>query len=391
MIEKSEPELLEDTPQPNRRGVVSRRSPKTDSKAVSLTESSNPEPLEHAVAQRPKRTSRRKPIRRSTTEKSDPEQEVSPVDTNQEYVSTPPLNASQPSAPEGKAKAFMHPSEQEFADLLDYYKINYLYEPRSFPLKWDGNRVVQMFTPDFYLPEYDQYFELTTMKQNLVTLKNRKLRTVRELYPEVNVQLLYRRDLMRLMGKYGFGPLADAPIEGTGKILFSEEVVQTRVEELAKEITKDYEGEEPVLIGVLRGVVVFMADLMRSIDLDLQIEFMEITHYGEETDGGIEVLRDSLTELKGKHVIIVEDIVDTGLTLRYLVEHLQAKEPASIKVCTLLDKPVRRMAGIPIGYVGFEIPDEFLVGYGLDYMGKFRNLPHLAILNRTEPKAVPQR
>ncbi|HCH36048.1 MAG: hypoxanthine phosphoribosyltransferase [Chloroflexi bacterium] len=193
------------------------------------------------------------------------------------------------------------------------------------------------------------------------------------------------------MGKYGFGPLADAPIEGTGKILFSEEVVQTRVEELAKEITKDYEGEEPVLIGVLRGVVVFMADLMRSIDLDLQIEFMEITHYGEETDGGIEVLRDSLTELKGKHVIIVEDIVDTGLTLRYLVEHLQAKEPASIKICTLLDKPVRRMAGIPIGYVGFEIPDEFLVGYGLDYMGKFRNLPHLAILNRTEPKAVPQR
>ena len=94
-----------------------------------------------------------------------------------------------------------------------------------------------MFTPDFYLPEYDQYFELTTMKQNLVTLKNRKLRTVRELYPEVNVQLLYRRDLMRLMGKYGFGPLADAPIEGTGKILFSEEVVQTRVEELAKDIT----------------------------------------------------------------------------------------------------------------------------------------------------------
>lgn len=391
MIEKSEPEPLEDTPQPNRRGVVSRRSPKTDSKAESLTESSNPEPLEQAVAQRPKRTYRRKPIRRSTSEKSEHEQEVSPLDTNQEYVSTPPLNASQPSALEGKAKAFMHPSEQEFADLLDYYKINYLYEPRSFPLKWDGNRVVQMFTPDFYLPEYDQYFELTTMKQNLVTLKNRKLRTVRELYPEVNVQLLYRRDLMRLMGKYGFGPLADAPIEGTGKILFSEEVVQTRVEELAKEITKDYEGEEPVLIGVLRGVVVFMADLMRSIDLDLQIEFMEITHYGEEIDGGIEVLRDSLTELKGKHVIIVEDIVDTGLTLRYLVEHLQAKEPASIKVCTLLDKPVRRMAGVPIGYVGFEIPDEFLVGYGLDYMGKFRNLPHIAILNRTEPKAIPQR
>lgn len=391
MIEKSGLESSEGTPQPKRRHVVSRSSPETNSKTENLEESSSPEGSEQAIVQTPKRTYRRKPIRRSTNEKRDSEQDVDPVDSNEEPASPGSLHDSQPSAPDGKAKAFMHPSEQEFADLLDYYKINYLYEPRSFPLKWDGNRVIQMFTPDFYLPEYDQYFELTTMKQNLVTLKNRKLRTVRELYPEVNVQLLYRRDLMRLMGKYGFGPLADAPIEGTGKILFSEEVVQNRVQELAKEITKDYEGEEPVLIGVLRGVVVFMADLMRSIDLDLQIEFMEITHYGEETGGGIEVLRDSLTELKGKHVIIVEDIVDTGLTLRYLVEHLQAKEPASIKICTLLDKPVRRMAGIPIGYIGFEIPDEFLVGYGLDYMGKFRNLPHLAILNRTEPKAIPQR
>ena len=117
----------------------------------------------------------------------------------------------------------MHPSEREFANLLDYYEIKYLYEPRSFPLRWDGNRVVEMHTPDFYLPEYDQYFELTTMKQNLVTQKNRKLRHVREMYPEVNIQLLYRRDLMRLMGKYGFGPLGDASVEGTERVLFSEE------------------------------------------------------------------------------------------------------------------------------------------------------------------------
>ena len=213
----------------------------------------------------------------------------------------------------------MHPSEKEFADLLDYYHINYLYEPRSFPLRWDGSRVVEMFTPDFYLPEYDQYFELTTMKQNLVTQKNRKLRHVRELYPEVNVQLLYRRDLMRLMGKYGFGPLSEVAVEGTERVLFDEATVQKRVKELGAQLSQDYTGEEPVLIGILRGVVVFMADLMRAINLPLQVEFMEITHYGEEREKSIDVIRDVMTDLKGRHVVIVEDIVDTGLTLRYLL------------------------------------------------------------------------
>ena len=293
-------------------------------------------------------------------------------------------------AVEKPQKAFMHPSEKEFADLLDYYHINYLYEPRSFPLRWDGNRVVEMFTPDFYLPEYDQYFELTTMKQSLVTQKNRKLRHVREMYPGVNVQLLYRRDLMRLMGKYGFGPLSEVSVEGTEQVLFDAEQVQTRVRELGKQVSLDYAGKEPVLVGVLRGVVVFMADLMRMIDLPLQIEFMEISHYGERKES-IDVIRDVMTELKGRHVLVVEDIVDTGLTLRYLLEHLEAKGPASLKVCTLLDKSVRRMADIPIEYVGFEVPDEFVIGYGLDYGGRYRNLPYIGVLQPVEPKAVAQR
>ncbi len=284
----------------------------------------------------------------------------------------------------------MHPSEKEFADLLDYYQINYLYEPRSFPLRWDGNRVVEMFTPDFYLPEYDQYFELTTMKQNLVTQKNRKLRHVRELYPEVSVQLLYRRDLMRLMGKYGFGPLAEAPIEGPSRVLFPEHQLQARVKELGEQIAADYAGEEPVLVGVLRGVVVFMADLMRQIDLPLQVEFMEISRYGDRGHS-IDIIRDVATPLAGRHVIVVEDIADTGLTLRYLLEHLQAKRPASLRVCALLDKAVRRMADIPLHYVGFEVPDEFVIGYGLDYGGLYRNLPHIGILQPVEPKAVAQR
>ena len=292
---------------------------------------------------------------------------------------------------ESPAKAFMHPSEKEFADLLDYYKINYLYEPRSFPLRWDGSRVVEMFTPDFYLPEHDQYFELTTMKQNLVTQKNRKLRRVREMYPEVNVQLLYRKDLMRLMGKYGFGPLAGVSVEGTERVLFDEARVQERVRELGARITEDYAGEEPVLIGVLRGVVVFMADLMRAVNLPMQVEFMEITHYGEERQESIDVIRDVTTDLTGRHALVVEDIADTGLTLRYLREHLEAKGPASLRVCALLDKSVRRMTNVHLDYVGFEIPDEFVIGYGLDYGGRYRNLPYIGVLQPPEPKAVAQR
>jgi hypoxanthine phosphoribosyltransferase len=287
--------------------------------------------------------------------------------------------------------SFMHPSEREFANLLDYYQIKYLYEPRSFPLRWDGNRVVEMHTPDFYLPEYDQYFELTTMKQSLVTQKNRKLRHVHEMYPEVNIQLLYRRDLMRLMGKYGFGPLADVDVAGTERTLYTEDQVQNRVREIGKQITDDYADQEPILIGVLRGVVVFMADLMRELDLPLQIEFMEISHYGEEREESIEVLRDVTTDLKGRHVIVVEDIVDTGLTLRYLLEHLESKQPASVVVCCLLDKSVRRMAQVPLEYVGFEIGDEFVIGYGLDYGGRYRNLPYIGVLQPQEPKAIPQR
>ncbi len=287
--------------------------------------------------------------------------------------------------------SFMHPSEREFAELLDYYRIPYLYEPRSFPLRWEGNRVVEMHTPDFYLPEYDQYFELTTMKQNLVTQKNRKMRHVQELYPEVNIQLLYRRDLMRLMGKYGFGPLADVTDRGTERVLFSEEQIQARVKELGAQLTEEYAGTEPVLIGVLRGVVVFMADLMRHIDLPLQIEFMEISHYGEEREDAIEVLRDVTTDLKGRHVILVEDIVDTGLTLRYLLSHLDGMGPASVRVCTLLDKSVRRVADVPVDYIGFEVPDSFVIGYGLDYGGRYRNLPYIGVLDLPEPKAVAQR
>ena len=286
---------------------------------------------------------------------------------------------------------FMHPSEQEFAKILDFYHVPYLYEPRSFPLRWQGERVVEMFTPDFYLPVQDQYIELTTMKQNLVTQKNRKLRHLRELYPDVNVLLLYRRDIMRLLAKYDYGPLAEAEVKGIERILFRAEEVQRRVHELGGQITADYAGQEVVLIGVLRGVVCFIADLMRQVNLPLRMDFMEIAGYGSDEASEVAVTKDAAVPVEGQHVILVEDIVDTGMTLQFLLRHLWAKRPASVAVCTLLDKQVRRMNEVPIRYRGFEIPDEFVVGYGLDYNGLYRNLPDICVLKPTEPQVKAQR
>lgn len=287
--------------------------------------------------------------------------------------------------------SFMHPSERDVAKLLDFYGVKYLYEPRSFPLRWDGDRVTEMFTPDLYLPEQDQYLELTTMKQSLVTQKNRKLRRLRQLYPDVNVLLLYRRDIMRLLAKHGYGPLAGADVRSIDQVLFSADQIRQRVRELGSRITRDYTGREIILIGVLRGVVTFMADLMREIDLPLTIDFMEVSQYASSRGDGVTVTRDAPMALEGKPVILVEDIVDTGLTLQFLLQHLSTKGPASVAVCTLLDKQARRVTDVRLDYVGFEVPDEFVVGYGLDYEGMYRNRSDIAVLKPVEPKIEAQR
>ncbi|MFN8632622.1 MAG: hypoxanthine phosphoribosyltransferase [Chloroflexota bacterium] len=281
---------------------------------------------------------------------------------------------------------FAHPSERELARIFDFYRVPWTYEPRSFVLKAKGERILEMFSPDFYLPELDLYLELTTLRQRLVTKKNRKLRLLKELYPDVNVRLLYRRDYQELIAKYGYGPdeVESAEAEafraeaGADRILFSQSEIAAAVNRLGAHITEAYAGRPPVMVGVLKGVTFFLADLIRQIELPVEIDFMAVSTLGK--GGAVRIVKDLDLDITGRHVILVEDIVDTGMTLRYLLGHLERWRPASLEVCALFDKRTRRLADVPIEYVGFELADEFIVGYGLDYHQRYRNLPFVASL-----------
>jgi hypoxanthine phosphoribosyltransferase len=278
---------------------------------------------------------------------------------------------------------FAHPSEQEFARFLDYYRIRWVYEPVSFPVAWEGTRVAEMFTPDFYLPEHDMYIELTTMKQSLVTPKNRKLRLLRELYPEINVRLLYRKDYQQLLAKAGYGALEVQHLrkQDIGDILISPVELETRVRALGRKISRDHRGESLVLVGVLKGVTFFLADLARQIKVPFVIDYLDLRRYaGAQPRERVRIARDIDYQIEGRHVLLVEDIVNTGLTLDYVLSELRARGPASLEVVTLLDRPLRRLVQVPIRYVGFQIPNDYVVGYGLDYRELYRNLPFVCTL-----------
>jgi hypoxanthine phosphoribosyltransferase len=168
-----------------------------------------------------------------------------------------------------------------------------------------------------------------------------------------------------------------------GEILVQADELQHRVRQLGAEVSRDYEGKPLLLIGVLKGAVFFLADLMRQIEIPCEVDFMAVASYGSATEssGVVRILKDLDTPIEGRHVLIVEDIVDSGLTLQYLLRSLQARGPASLEVCALLTKPERRTVDLPIRYVGFEIPDKFAIGYGLDHAERFRNLPFVAALS----------
>jgi hypoxanthine phosphoribosyltransferase len=166
------------------------------------------------------------------------------------------------------------------------------------------------------------------------------------------------------------------------EVLITSQEIEDKVREIGARITEDYKGEKPLLIGILRGAVVIMSDLMRNIDLQCELDFMDISSYGTGTSssGVVRILKDLEEDITDRHVLIVEDIIDTGLTLSYLMRSLHARKPASLEICALLSKPSRRRADLDVRYLGFEVPDEFVVGYGLDYAGAYRNLPDICVL-----------
>lgn len=168
------------------------------------------------------------------------------------------------------------------------------------------------------------------------------------------------------------------------RVLITKEEIDKKVAELGQQISRDYEGKELIVIGVLKGGVIFLSDLVRNINIPLYLDFMSVSSYGDssESSGVVKINKDVDTNIAGKHVLIVEDIIDTGLTLNHLTELLSTRGPLSIKICAALDKPSRRKVDIKIDYKGIEIPDEFVIGYGLDYAGKYRNLPEVCVLRK---------
>jgi hypoxanthine phosphoribosyltransferase len=176
-----------------------------------------------------------------------------------------------------------------------------------------------------------------------------------------------------------------------GEILVQADDLQHRVRQLGAEISRDYEGRNLVLVGVLKGAVFFLSDLMRHIEIPCEVDFMAVASYGSATDssGVVRILKDLDAAIEGRDVLIVEDIVDSGLTLQYLLRSLGARDPATLEVCALLTKPERRKVELPTRYGGFEIPNRFAIGYGLDHEERYRNLPYVAALVTTSSPSVP--
>ncbi len=176
--------------------------------------------------------------------------------------------------------------------------------------------------------------------------------------------------------------MSQTELERVSHVLIEEDALQRRVAELGDEISSDYDGRDLLLIGVLKGAVFFMADLMRKLTVPCEIDFMAISSYGAATDssGVVRILKDLDINIEGRHVLVVEDIIDSGLTLSYLVRNLEAREPATLEICALLTKPERRQIEVDVRYVGFEIPNRFVIGYGLDFAERYRNLPYVGVL-----------
>jgi len=309
----------------------------------------------------------------------------------------PPLGPRQPALPTLRhaafpvdAPPFAHPAEEDFARLLSYYGIRWVYEPTTFALAWtDAGQPAESFTPDFYLPDHRLYVELTTMRQRLVTRKNRKLRRLRALYPNVRVKLLYRRDYLRLVDAYR-GPAYRPGPYRLGPVLLPAATIRDRVGQLAAAIAGDCRGGggpvaaegDPLLLAVGVGSRRFAADLSASLarsGVEVEVDAVEVTRY--RIVGGmrrVRVRRPPTSAVAGRRVLLVVDVVNTGLSTDYLAGWLRRHGAAAVEVCALLDRGVSRLVEVPIRYKGFEVSGELLVGYGLPLHRQFRDLDFIA-------------
>jgi len=315
----------------------------------------------------------------------------------------PALPALRNVAADGLEPRFAHSAEVDFGRLLTYYGIRWVYEPTTFALAWgpDG-RPTECFTPDFYLPDQGLYIELTTMRQRLVTRKNRKVRRLRAIYPNVRVKLLYRRDCLRLQESYP-APMSGASpkttVDGTssvaavsrcrlGPVLLAEAAIRRRVGELAAVLASELlevvgnGGELPVVLTLGGGARRFQADLIERLlgrGVGIEPERIELSRY--RMRGGmrrVRVRRPPRQAVAGRRVLVVVDVVSTGLSLSYLERWLRRRGAVGVEVCALLDRRSARLVDMPVRHVGFEAPADLLVGYGLPLHRRFRSLPFIA-------------
>ncbi len=278
---------------------------------------------------------------------------------------------------------FAHKAEVDFASLLDFYRIKWEYEPLSFPLgRASDGRIVQMFTPDFFLPEHGLFVELTTMKQSLITKKHAKIRRLKALHPEINVMLVTRRDYHELLSQFGYGAveITALPESDIERILYSPNEIAARVATLGAQISTDYADRSLVLVGILKGVTFFMADLARAITRPLALDYLAVAPPQSDQSERVRFVKDLEIEIRGRHVLLIEDIVTTGLSLDFVLARLRDREPASLEVCALFDKRDQRLVDVPARYIGFQVPNAFVVGYGLDFRELYRNLPFVCVL-----------
>lgn len=280
---------------------------------------------------------------------------------------------------------FAHPAERDLAQLLSFYGVRWAYEPTTFALsRASENRPPEFFTPDFYLPEHQLYIELTTMRQRLVTRKNRKLRRLREQYPAVGIKLLYRRDYQRLVDAYD-DPVNDRGPGQLGQVLCSEAAIAERVRQLAAEIAADWSrgpDRPPLLIGVGRGSERFLNALTAALhdsgveaDPD-RVELSRFNPAGRERRARVE--QAPRGELAGRRVLVVEDVVSTGLSLAFLVGWLRRQGAQDVAACTLLNRAESRLVGVPVRHVGFDVSASILAGFGLNLRPSFSDLPYIA-------------